>query len=326
MNMKEQVEKAMPLVEIVMATYNPRMDWFKEQLESLNKQTYQNIKLSIIDDCSNKTEFEDIKKCVEKEITNFPYTIHQNPENLGSNKTFELLTQQAGGEYIAYCDQDDIWIEDKIEKLKDFIENTKSKLVCSDVYIIDESGRLKADSITKVRKRHRFKEGEGLAESLLFKNFVIGCTMLIKTKTAKESLPFVEDMVHDHYLAFYAATKGRISIYKENLIKYRIHGQNQTNVLAGVKSKEDYYNIRIKPYLRRMEEINERFSDIPKAKEALEWARARDGYFKNKAGCGKRLWRFRNLNVTTTVYELVMVKMPILIFNMSYRLIQKGIL
>jgi len=321
--MDEQILKKTPLVNIVMATFNPRMDWLEEQLQSLNEQTYKNIILSIRDDCSDKVSLEEIKTCVKENITNFPYSVQQNTENLGSNKTFEKLTEQAEGEYIAYCDQDDIWLPEKIEKLVNFIEETKSRLVCSDVYVIDSDGRIKADSITKVRKRHVFKEGKNLDSNLLFKNFVIGCTMLMPTAIAKEAVPFIDDMVHDHYLALFAATEGSISVHQEKLIKYRIHESNQTNALSKVSNKDTYYQMRIAPYLRRMKQLRQRF-DIENLDKAYEWAKAREAYYQKKKGSGRAVWQLKQCDKSTTIFELVMLKMPSFIFKRTLVWIQKG--
>ncbi|WP_312647410.1 glycosyltransferase [Aminipila sp.] len=320
--MNEQISPKTPLVNIVMATFNPRMDWLKEQLQSLNEQTYKNIIIYIRDDCSDKVSLEEIKAFIKETITNFPYSIQQNAENIGSNRTFEKLTEQAEGQYIAYCDQDDIWLPEKIQKLVDFIQQTNSQLVCSDVYVIDTKGKTNANSITGARKRHVFKEGGNLANDLLFRNFVIGCTMLMPTKLAKDAMPFVEDMVHDHYLALYASTKGSIDVYKENLIRYRIHESNQTNILSKVSNKATYYQVRIKPYLRRMEQLKKRF-DIKELDEAYEWAQAREVYYQNKSS-SKALWHLRHLDKNTTIFELVMLRMPSSVFNSVLTWIQRG--
>jgi hypothetical protein len=158
---------------------------------------------------------------------------------------------------------------------------------------------------------------------LLFRNFVIGCTMLMPTAIAKEAIPFVKDMVHDHYLALYAATKGSIRVYGEQLIKYRIHEHNQTNVLSDVLSKQDYYDIRIKPFIHRMEQICVRFPGILKAREAYEWSLIRQGYF-NGQKLGRLMWEMKKLDKRTTIFELVMPKTPNWIFRIGLRLLQKG--
>ena len=98
-----------PQIAILMAVYEPRMDWLREQLLSLNAQTYPNLKLYVRDDCSPSVPYEEIQSCLQDCISAFPYTIQRNEKNLGSNGTFEQLTREAGGDYFAYCDQDDIW-------------------------------------------------------------------------------------------------------------------------------------------------------------------------------------------------------------------------
>src|SRR5690606_11082718 len=116
----------------VMAIYNPNMQWLEQQLYSLNEQSYENIQLLIIDDCSTEIKYDDICACIKKCISNFPYNICRNEKNIGSNKTFEKLTRMAEGKYIAYCDQDDIWCKDKLSILVSLIESNGALLVCSD--------------------------------------------------------------------------------------------------------------------------------------------------------------------------------------------------
>ena len=110
------MEIGKPPIAILMAVYEPRMDWLREQLLSLEAQTYPNLRLYICDDCSPTVPHEEIRRCVEECIHSFPYELKRNESNLGSNKTFEVLTQEVTGEYFAYCDQDDVWFPDKIEK------------------------------------------------------------------------------------------------------------------------------------------------------------------------------------------------------------------
>ena len=235
--MKECMETDKPLVSIVMATYNPRMDWFREQLVSLNNQSYDTLELLILDDCSTKVSIEEIRECVKDSITGMPYQIFQNEVNSGSTKTFEKLTALAGGEYIAYCDQDDVWCPEKIEILLSYFTRKSVNLVYSDVQIIDESGTKIADSITEFRRRHILYEGRGLSERLIIQNFVIGCSMLIKKKIAQLSIPFIDDMVHDHYLALMASLDGELVLCRKTLTSYRIHSTNQTNTLTELAAR-----------------------------------------------------------------------------------------
>ena len=76
-----------------MAVYEPRMDWLREQLESLNAQTYPNLMLYVRDDCSPTVPHEEIQSCLQDCISAFPWQLRRNERNLGSNGTFEQLTR-----------------------------------------------------------------------------------------------------------------------------------------------------------------------------------------------------------------------------------------
>lgn len=231
------METGKPLISILMAVYEPRLDWLREQLESLEAQTYPNLRLYIRDDCSPTVPLEEINRCVEACICNFPWTITRNEKNVGSNGTFQRLTKEAEGVYFAYCDQDDVWLPDKLAVLQREMERTGALLACSDMYVMDGTGRMTADSITKVRRHHVFRSGKGLAEGLLISNFVTGCTMLVRAESARAAVPFCPYMVHDHYIALYCAAAGEILSLPQPLIRYRIHGGNQTGLMAGVTGR-----------------------------------------------------------------------------------------
>lgn len=221
-------EGGKPLISILMAVYEPRMDWLREQLDSLEAQAYPNLRLYLRDDCSPTVSLSELKGCVKECIRPFPYEICRSEENLGSNLTFERLTREAEGDYFAYCGQDDVWLPEKLEVLQKELEASGALLACSDMYVIDGEGRQAADSITKVRRRHIFHSGYGLAEGLLISNFVTGCTMLARSGAAKAAVPFCPYMVHDHYIALCCSGAGGIRCVMRPLIRYRIHGNNQS--------------------------------------------------------------------------------------------------
>ncbi len=318
-----------PRIAILLAIYEPNLQWLKEQLCSLNEQTYPNLYLYIREDCSPTVPFTEIEKCVKECITTFPYEIRRNAENLGSNKTFELLTQGAAGEYFAYCDQDDAWLPEKLEVLQREIEAHKAQLVCSDMFIIDGAGRQTADSITKVRRHHVFCSGEGLAEKLVFSNFVTGCTMLIRADIAKAAISFCPYMVHDHYLALFAAERGKIVSLPERLIKYRIHGNNQTEMMAGVKDKASYGQIRIDEALEKMRWLEENFSCDSELKEVIrqgrEWLEARQKNWYRQGGT-KTVWRYREYGKMTALFEVFAPYLSEWLFGLVIKMKKKNLL
>lgn len=311
-------EAGKPLIAILMAVYEPRLDWLREQLESLEKQTYPHLRLYVRDDGSRKVPFEEIERCIEECIRSFPYEIRRNEENLGSNETFQRLTEEAEGEYFAYCDQDDVWLPEKLTVLQEEMERTGALLVCSDMVIIDGQGRQTADSITRIRKHHVFYSGEGLARRLLFHNFVTGCTALVRSREAREAVPFCPCMVHDHYIALWCAERGAVCSLRMPLISYRVHSDNQTNLLAGVRDKSSYEAVRILGMLERLRWLDANFprgEELDRElKSALLWAQAREENWQGRGGKAT-VWKYRWYSPIPSIFEVLAAGMPECVFR-----------
>lgn len=324
------METVKPQISILMAVYEPRMDWLREQLESLNAQTYPNIKLYIQDDCSPTVPYEEIQSCVKDCIHAFPYEIKRNEKNLGSNGTFELLTREADGEYFAYCDQDDIWLPEKLERLYNSIIEESAELVCSDVTIIDGNGNHTADSMTQIRRHHVYHSGENLATKLVFHNWVIGCTMLVPAVNAKGAVPFCPYMVHDQYIALYCASVGKIKCVEEPLILYRIHGNNQTGIMTGVSSRESYIELRIQAVKKKLEWLKSNFPLIKDElgdclTDGIRWAEARERNMKRKGGACI-VWKYRSFGPKTALFEIFSPYMPEKLFLYAVELARQNVI
>ncbi len=318
----KKVEK----VSILMAIYKPNITWLQEQLESLNNQTYKNLELIVYNDCpQDKTNYEEIYL---KYITNFKFTILQGKHNLGSTLAFGKLTEIADSDYIAYCDQDDVWLPDKVEILVSEIKHKNADLICSDMYVIDANSNIVADSITKVRPRYIFYDGDKKFKQSLIHNWVTGCTVLIKTNIAKRALPFPKEFVHDAWLATYVGAYGKIVNFNKPLIKYRIHGNNQTTVLVGINSKEDYYKDRIKGFKEKLEIVEKRFLNVElknDIRELSDFINVRFRYYlKTNIFNFYNLLKFKKFNRSTVYFELCLPFMPEFIFRFLVKQIRKG--
>ena len=319
-----------PLVSILMAVYKPNEKWLREQLSSLNKQTYSNLTLLIYDDCPDIPLDEEI---VRELITAFPYRIIRGEKNNGSNKAFERLTIEGEGKYYSYCDQDDVWHKDKVQRMVSVLEETGSPMVCSDLAIIDHNGEKLADSITKYRKRHIFVDAKSnLAGYLLVKSFVTGCAMMMRSDIAKRSVPFVDSLIHDQWLAINAALVGKIEVIHEPLIDYRQHGGNQTGVLSGVKSKSDYYKVRIENMSDRLNDYKARLSghnnELDRTiAELSEFNDARIRYFNaHRFTDLKIMWKYKDYAKQSVALETLIPFLPQFIIGWIFRLIHRRII
>lgn len=313
------------LVTIVMAIYKPNMDWLREQLQSLNAQDYHPLELLIWNDGPADERYVQILKVY---LTNFKYTFLQGEQNLGSTGAFAKLTELAQGKYLAYCDQDDVWYPHKISTLMQDLRQNQATLACSDVAVIDGQGRKIAARITVLRPRQTFVEGPRQVDTLLVRNFVMGCTMVVRSDIAKQALPFPDFMVHDHWLALWNAMYGKIFIDRESLLAYRLHGNNQTEMLAGVVTKDDYFQKRCLPYYKRLLILNKRLAQGAHStliERKYAWALARMTYYRNPdlATFLSLLLKINN-NVLTTGFELLLPFMPSFLFNAIVKHVRQG--
>ena len=293
-------ETGKPRIAILMAVYEPRMDWLREQLLSLNTQTYPNLMLYIRDDCSPTVPDEEIQSCGQHCIRAFPYEIRRNEENLGSNGTFERLTQEAEGEYFAYCDQDDVWLPEKLSRLEEAMDENAQMAYC-DMEIIDGDGKRIAGSLKEIRPRLHYAQGENLGEAYLFRNCTAGCSMLVRAEAARKAVPFPRQTVCDQWIAIAAALAGTARFVKEPLQGYRQHGNNQTGILTGVDSKASYRQKRIEPLKERLaayRRLAEPSREMAAFIEAREQKRVRN------------IWRYRRFSPYEAVFEIAMCFLP----------------
>lgn len=321
--MKKCIQTDKPLISIVLAIYNPNEEWLIELLKSLNEQDYENIEILAYDDCPEKPVSE---KLLKENLTNFPYELFRGEKNKGSNFAFEFLTKKARGEYISYCDQDDVWEKNKLSMLIERFKNPNVVLAYSDLCIISGQGEVMHESFSVLSKRHKPLQGAGLFETLLVRNYVVGCSMIIKSSAAKKAVPFEKEFVHDHFLALFASLEGEFAYINKPLVKYRVHGNNQTGVLNGVASKKDYYEIRIEPFFIRTNDLFKRFKELSDLTcELLKWAEARKRYYlKPNIKDFFLILQYRRFGNSVAVFELILPFLPKGMFSYCIKLIKKG--
>lgn len=308
---------------MLMAIYRPRLDWLKVQLQSIAAQTYHEIELLIQDDCPDE--------CIDSSffreaLADIPFEYERNDKNLGTAATFARLIERATGEYIAFCDQDDVWDQRKLAQLEADIQTKKAALVYCGLSVIDENGLPIARDVSKVRKRQIFLSGTELAPELIVKSSIYGCSMLMTTRLAKASLPFGDGFGHDHWLCLFASTRGLIYYEPSPLVYYRIHGNNQSSALSAVQTKDDYYEHRILNIQRRVVAAQARFPDVEELKIPLaqirKWAQARDNWYHHKLCALPALLKYGGLANKTNCFELVLPLIPSWLFHRILNLIQ----
>lgn len=205
-----------------MATYNGEK-YLAEQLDSIINQTYHNWNLLIRDDSSTDRTLEIIQDYQKKD--NRIKLLKDNKGNLGIVKNFEELLKNSESEFIMFSDQDDIWIENKLDMYLKMIEKIKNKgfMIHSDAILFDKnkSNILKDTFISKKAIN------KGL-ENVFFNYFVQGATILISKEIKNFILPFPKEVyLHDRYIHLISELFFERIFVNEALIYYRQHGDNQ---------------------------------------------------------------------------------------------------
>ncbi|RYE31425.1 MAG: DUF2851 family protein, partial [Sphingobacteriaceae bacterium] len=208
-----------PLVSIALCTYNGEK-FLREQLDTLVHQTYPNLEIIAVDDCSK----DDTVSILKEYQYRFSFVkIYQNEKNLGFAKNFEKAILLCSGDLISLSDQDDVWSLDKISILtKNIGDNI---LVYHDSALIDDSGELTGKKISD--KFCMFSGND--ARKLLFFNCVSGHAMLFKKALVPVILPFHASYLHDWWIVYLAANVGNIMYLPDCLIRFRQHINSQTD-------------------------------------------------------------------------------------------------
>ncbi len=210
--------KTSPLVSVAMATCNGE-EFLEEQIRSILSQSYSNIELVVCDDASTDGTMEILEAFRKK---NDRVKVYQNDNRLGVVRNFEKAIGLCEGEYVALSDQDDIWLDNKIEELLDNIGG--NLLIHSDAILIDGNGKTIADSYTEFS--WKVVEPETLADAIL-NGFATGCTLMFCKELKELILPFPEDIyMHDKWICLVAFLYGKACYWDKRLTKYRQHDGN----------------------------------------------------------------------------------------------------
>ena len=252
------------MIDILLALYNGEK-YLEELLNSLENQSYKNWRLIAADDGSTDNTLEIIKNFAKKSF--HEVEIHINTPATGSAKeNFMSLFQYIKSPYVMLCDQDDVWLNDKIkitfEKMLDtekifgtetpVLINTDLKVVNSELEIIDES----------------FFHFSGFTKDFTLKeqfamNKITGCTVMINKALYKhvmqKNIDSSKILMHDSWLMLIALCFGKRDFVDESTILYRQHSSNSVGAIDERKfgSIIKKFKNRKKTAQQNMDHINE---------------------------------------------------------------------
>lgn len=212
------------LVSICTPCYNHKR-YLEDYFESIINQQYQNIELIIIDDCSNDNSAEIIKDNMPRLKQRFTRVVFErNKENLGINKTANLLLKETRGEYVKFVASDDLLLNDSIQKLVDYMEeHTDRLLVIGNACIVSDQykyGELYPER--KIMNIQAISQIDNLYEKLLMGNFIASVGMFCRQDTFEKYGYFDPDLLYEDWDYLLRISRNeRIYFFDEIVYLYR---------------------------------------------------------------------------------------------------------
>ncbi len=247
-------------IDILMATYNGER-YLKEQLDSILKQTYKKFNLIISDDASTDNTIKILKQYEQKDKR---IKVFYNKKNKGFLKNFEFLCQQARTNLCMFCDQDDVWKSNKIEKLYNFMKKTNAVLSFCDMEITNQNLETINPSFHQYIKKEKRCEKYNNFDLLKLENVISGCSILVKKDIIKKSIPFPKEIfVYDWWISLIATQHGQITYLNEPLQYYRQHDSNSIGAFENNEYKTfEEYRKELIDFKRKQFKILKEKSDL----------------------------------------------------------------
>jgi glycosyltransferase involved in cell wall biosynthesis len=256
-------------VLILLATYNGAA-YLREQIESIQRQTFSDWRLLIRDDGSTDATRDIVHQYIAGDSR--IELLCDTRGRLGLLKNFATLAEAAlerSAHYIAFADQDDVCQTKKLAIQLDAMKTAErdappetSIAVHSDLAVVD--GQLRPIHPSFLRYQGLWHEEDRPLRTLVVQNFVTGCTLLCNRPLLELAVPMPpEALVHDWWLALCAAAAGRLEFVPSATVLYRQHGRNA----IGAKP---WWSPRVWPRLRQIASRGKSLRDALRQAAALQ--------------------------------------------------------
>lgn len=207
-------------VSVAMAAYNGQ-EYIQQQMESILKQLHMDDELLIsLDFSTDNTEYI-VQKMAQKDDR---IQVVHGPSS-GVLKNFENAINLAKNEIIFLSDQDDVWLDGKVDRILKEFDDQEVQVVMHDAAITDEKLHIQVPSVFKERNVKL-----GIKENIL-KNVYRGCCMAFRQQLKYDILPFPKKIpMHDQWIGLVGELVGKNVLVSEVYLLYRRHGKNETDM------------------------------------------------------------------------------------------------
>lgn len=271
-------------ISVVLAVYNGEK-YIIEQLESIRKQTVKVDELIVKDDGSKDNTCEIVEEYLQSHHLS-QWRLIKNSQNQGWKKNFVDGLHYVSGEYIFFCDQDDIWMPQKVEKMISAMKNNKAiELLVSNYEI------LHMDHSKSYIEQSKHKQGATVYPYPFTNKFLHvkypGCVYCLRRSLVEfYETYWMEVMPHDAFAWHLATVRGSLYVYNEPLIQYRRHAQTVTGRSISNREKRiqdlEYYKQVIALYNRYLSDYQDTKFNRAYLKQAEQWLENREKVLEEK--------------------------------------------
>lgn len=231
------------MISIAMATYNGE-EFLEKQLDSILHQTIQDFEVVVCDDQSKDSTWQILEQYTKRDKR---FHIYRNEKNLGFKNNFEKAIGLTQGDFIALCDQDDIWYPRHLEIL---LNNIGDNMLCvGNCDMIDKNGNVYNTRYYEDSQQYRYLYNDSIRQScriLFVNNPFQGASMLVNRNFLNTIIPFPKEVrYHDVWLSLLGCFCGFIFTH-EKVNQYRMTGNNVTGLRTNQFSKWIMFKIFIK--------------------------------------------------------------------------------
>ena len=227
-------------IAILLATYNGAR-FLKEQLESLFRQSCDDFRLYVRDDGSTDDTLKIVDEFVQKFADRIS-VVDDGAAHSGAAQSFMRLLESVDADYYMFCDQDDVWHQDKVEKTLTRMQEVEAQVgdgtpvvVSTDLRVVDENLNVLAESFNADLKIDVFRKHP---QMLCVRHVVTGCAMMLNRAARTASLPMSPiATMHDEWVALCTQFKGgKVVMMDEATIDYRQHSSNTLGAAKASRS------------------------------------------------------------------------------------------
>lgn len=217
-----------PLISVALCTHNGER-WLREQLDSALAQDAVTIELVALDDRSSDGSVALLR---EYAVRDQRVRVFENATNLGPARSFERAMSLCRGEFLAPCDQDDVWEPRKLSRLLETIG--AAGLAYCDSRYIDEHGAFSGDGVSDHLGMMSGRE----PLQFLFANSVSGHAALLRREVFERARPFPPGVFHDWWLALCAAAGEGVAYLDAPLVRFRRHASTFSTLGRANKARD----------------------------------------------------------------------------------------